>query len=126
MVVVLFHSPGVVDASTSSQQAKDRLMMVSPTKTNGSNDTRALPGPNMVTGIKKYFGGMAVRAVAFHICTPDTPYYHLFQLLLTSIARASQKCTMLFHVGTSTCKIYFVFLIRCYSFRAMPLPTIIF
>ena len=70
MVVVLFHSPGVVDASTSSQQAKDRLMMVSPTKTNGSNNTRALPGPNMVTGIKKYLGGMAVRAVAFHICTP--------------------------------------------------------
>ena len=113
MVVVVFHSPGVVDASTSSQ-AKDRLMMVSPTQTT-------------VTGIKKYLGGMAVRAVAFHICTPDTPYYHLLQLLLTSVARASQKCTMLFHVGTYYIifKIYVVFLIRCNSFRALPLPTII-
>ena len=109
MVVLTFHSPTVVDASTTSK-LKDRLM-VSPTKTNGSKDTRGLPSPNMMTAIKKYAGGMAVRMVAYHLCTPDTPYYQLLQLLLTSVARASQKCTMIFHVGTYICNTGYIFLV---------------
>ena len=113
MVVLALYSPTVVDASTSSK-LKDRLM-VSPTKTNGSKDTRGrLPSPNMMTAIKKYGGGMAVRMVAYHLCTPDTPYYQLLQLLLTSVAQASHKCTtarMIFHVGTYICNTGYIFLV---------------
>lgn len=93
MVLIIYHDPNITNSST-SPNSKDH------TAPNDGQDTRALPNSAWVRTYKKYLmAGRLVRQCAFHLCTPDTPYYHFIQLYCTLLAEPEIRCHMKFHVG---------------------------
>ena len=64
------------------------------------SDITGLPSMKFATKYMKIRKATPLRITAYHLCTPDTPFYTMVRSFNTVVLGTEERCRMKVHVGT--------------------------
>jgi hypothetical protein len=92
MILVVIHNPAITDSWDNKNDCNSEIP--------SSQDTRAVPNIKWASIYASRRGCLPVRMCAYHLCTPDTPYYQIVQAFNSMMLKSDERCRMKIHVGT--------------------------
>eukprot|EP00533_Pseudo-nitzschia_delicatissima_P009889 CAMPEP_0116087644 /NCGR_PEP_ID=MMETSP0327-20121206/5468_1 /TAXON_ID=44447 /ORGANISM="Pseudo-nitzschia delicatissima, Strain B596" /LENGTH=598 /DNA_ID=CAMNT_0003578715 /DNA_START=114 /DNA_END=1910 /DNA_ORIENTATION=- len=95
VVVVTFHNPAISDATPSSATTESVSSAID--RDEDFEEIRGLPSLRFAKIYVMARRGMPIRVVAFHTCTPDTPYYSIIRAY--NSAMVEERARLKFHIG---------------------------
>ncbi len=90
-----FHNPAISDATPSSATTESVSSAID--RDEDFEEIRGLPSLRFAKIYVMARRGMPIRVVAFHTCTPDTPYYSIIRAY--NSAMVEERARLKFHIG---------------------------
>lgn len=99
MILLTIHNPKIIDSST-PENNDDHLIQDKQFYDDGTskNDIGGLPSFQFAKLYVKSRKALPLRMTAFHICTPDSPYYSIVRSFNTSMVK-DERARVKMHVG---------------------------
>lgn len=121
LILITIHNPNILDSTmttTSSingnngslqqeqeQQQQLHLQQLQQQQRNQKQneiktEVTGIPSMKFAKMYMKYRNAAPLRLCAYHLCTPDTPFYKMVVAFNTMILASDQRCRIKVHVGT--------------------------
>jgi hypothetical protein len=92
MTMVIIHNPAITDVWDKKNDRNSEIP--------SSQDTRVVPSAKWASLYASRRRSLPLRICAYHLCTPDTPYYQMLHAFNAMMMKADERCRMKIHVGT--------------------------
>ena len=114
IVLITFHNPAISDSTTTTSSSNNNgsnggLQQEPQQQQNQQQQRKQKETQSDITGLpsmkfaRKYMNSRKatpLRIAAYHLCTPDTPFYTMVRSFTTVMMGTEERCRMKVHVGT--------------------------